>query len=252
VHAPDPDPQPDPEPDPEPGPEPDPAVLARGRPVPIGPSRGRPVPNVTAVRMEPGTSMYLPTGTPHAARTEASASLHVTVGINQVTWRQLLSRAVLPVLDEVAGGDRLPVGYHHDLSSLTREVADRLGAVADALKRVDAEAPATREVERFLTVRPPHVPGGLRDRVALHGLHDRSDLRRREHAVCRLVPGPDRLRVLLGDRELRVPAYLRDALEHVARSQRLRPADLEPWLDEDSRLVLTRRLVVEGLLEVAG
>ncbi len=39
------------------------------------------------VLMEPGTCMYLPTGTPHAARTQSTASLHVTVGVNQYSWR---------------------------------------------------------------------------------------------------------------------------------------------------------------------
>ena len=29
--------------------------------------------------------MYLPTGTPHAARTEEGASLHLTIGINRAT-----------------------------------------------------------------------------------------------------------------------------------------------------------------------
>ena len=40
--------------------------------------------------LEPGLSMYLPTGTPHAARAQDTASLHVTIGINQLTWRDLV------------------------------------------------------------------------------------------------------------------------------------------------------------------
>ena len=43
--------------------------------------------------------MYLPTGTPHAARARDTVSLHVTVGINQLTWRSLLDRAVRSALE---------------------------------------------------------------------------------------------------------------------------------------------------------
>jgi hypothetical protein len=60
--------------------------------------------------------------------------------------------------------------------------------------------------------------------------------------------GEDRLEVLLGDRVLEVPAWIRPALEEVRRRPELRPRDLP--LDEASRLVLARRLVREGLLRV--
>jgi hypothetical protein len=56
--------------------------------------------------------------------------------------------------------------------------------------------------------------------------------------------------VLLGDRFLDVPARLRPALEKIRSRDDVSPADLP--LDEQSRLVLCRRLVREGLLEVRG
>jgi hypothetical protein len=67
-----------------------------------------------------------------------------------------------------------------------------------------------------------------------------------------LRPDGDRVRVLLGDRELVVPGYLRAALERIRDAASLRPAELGDLLDGQSRLVLCRRLVREGLLEVTG
>ncbi|HET7328478.1 MAG TPA: cupin domain-containing protein [Nocardioidaceae bacterium] len=203
------------------------------------------------VLMEPGTSMYLPTGTPHAARTQAVASLHVTVGINQVTWRQVLERA----LASATGAEldaHLPAGYLHDRRRFADDVGTRLLAVAETLRDLDAESVAAAEVERFLTTRHTAVPGGLRDRLAARELSDHTVLRRRPGSACQLVSDGDQLRVLLGDRELRVPARLREALEHVGAVEQLRPTDLSAWLDAESARVLTRRLVREGLLEVVG
>jgi hypothetical protein len=54
--------------------------------------------------------------------------------------------------------------------------------------------------------------------------------------------------VLLGDREVRMPQRLREPMEYIRDRDRFRPADLAPWLDAGSRLVLARRLVREGLL----
>jgi pyridoxine/pyridoxamine 5'-phosphate oxidase len=64
-----------------------------------------------------------------------------------------------------------------------------------------------------------------------------------------------RVTLLLADRQLRVPARLEAVIQHVAAledEERFRPVDLAAWLDPQSRVVLTRRLVREGFLRVAG
>ena len=67
-----------------------------------------------------------------------------------------------------------------------------------------------------------------------------------------LLDRGDRVEVLLGDRSVDVPGWLRPALEEIRARAELRPADLADHLDPQSRLVLCRRLVREGLLEVVG
>lgn len=202
------------------------------------------------VLMQPGMAMYLPTGIPHSARAQSGASLHVTVGINPVTWRSVLQRAVADLL--TAGADEpLPAGYHREPAEFGRAVDRRLADLCERLAGLEPETIVTSEVARFQTSREPLLRGGLRDRVDLPALEDATLLRRRPGAVIELVPAADRLRVLLGDREMRVPARLHSALAYVAEHDELRPSDLAAVLDQQSRLVLVRRLVREGLLEVA-
>ena len=198
--------------------------------------------------LEPGHVMYLPTGTPHAARAQDTVSLHITIGINQLTWRGLLRRTLAETLAQEP--DRhLPAGYLDDPSQLSAGLADRLVALADRLRSVDAEAAARQEIRRFVTSRPPRLEGAVVDGLALEGIEDETLLRRRPGHPCVLVDkAPDRLEVLLGDRVLEVPARIRPALEEVRRRPELRPCDLP--LDEQSRLVLARRLVREGLLRI--
>ncbi|MGN6130794.1 MAG: cupin domain-containing protein [Nocardioidaceae bacterium] len=204
----------------------------------------------TTVVMEPGVSMYLPTGTPHAARAQDTVSLHVTLGINQVTWRDVIERALPHLVDEV-GGEHLPAGYVEQPELLRVGLADRRERLAASLREVDPGAVTEREVERFLTSRNPSARGGLRDRIDVRDLDDDTLLLRRPGRPCVLRPDGDRLRVLLGDRELRVPGHLEAALEGIRVRKTLRPRDLADLLDPQSRLVLCRRLVREGLLEVS-
>lgn len=204
------------------------------------------------VLMEPGTCMYLPAGTPHAARTQHTASLHVTVGINQSTWRQLLQRVVTDVLADTAYDDRLPVGYPAEPTTLVAELSDRVRALADSLGNLDMDTLATGEAHRFLTTRNAVLRGSLVDRLHVSELDDDTVLRRRAGSLCVVQPVGVRVRLLLGDRELSLPARLAEVLEYIRDRPSVRPRDLSDWLDPQSRLVLVRRLVREGLLQVSA
>jgi bifunctional lysine-specific demethylase and histidyl-hydroxylase NO66 len=205
----------------------------------------------STVVLEPGISMYLPTGTPHAARAQETASLHVTIGINQVTWKNLLERTVGEALARI-GAEHLPAGYLDEPGTLAGGLRSRIGELVEALEALDTTAVAQAEARRFLTGRTLWQRGGLADRLAARDLTDTTDLRRRPGHPCVSFLDGDRLRVLLGDRELDMPAWLDAAMAAVRERTSLRPADLADLLDEQSRLVLCRRLVREGLLEVVA
>ena len=204
------------------------------------------------VLLEPGLSMYLPTGTPHSARSQDETSLHVTLGINQLTWRALLRRVADQALAEERYAAPLPAGYLEDPAVLAGPLQAALADLAAAVGAVDAEAVAADQVGSFLTGRTPALRGGLTDLVGLEAITDDSRLVRRATAACVLRPGPERLVVLLGDRELRMPLRLLPPLELVRDRRSFTVRELSPWLDPSSRLVVARRLVREGLLQVAA
>jgi bifunctional lysine-specific demethylase and histidyl-hydroxylase NO66 len=198
------------------------------------------------VLLEPGLSLYLPTGTPHSARSQDDTSLHVTIGINRYTWRQALEQVTRAVLADSRYDEPLPAGYLDDPDRLGRPLAAELASLAKALESVDPDGIAAERVQTFLTDRPPSLRGGLLD--LQQEVVDETVLERRPGSVLALRPQGDRLQVLLGDRELRVPAYLEPCFLFI-RDQ-VAWAVHELPLDEQSRLVLARRLVREGLLQV--
>lgn len=199
------------------------------------------------VRFTPGLVMYLPTGTPHAARAEDGVSLHVTIGINQLTWRGLLQDVITETL---AGLDdeHLPAGYLDDPSRLSGPLATKITEVVQRLGAADADDLARGQVRRFLTGRNPRLRGALLDGLDVDAMTADATLRRRPGSRCVLEPRGDRLVLLLGDRDLDVPGRLRPVIDQVLHlGDGFRPADLD--LDQQSALVLCRRLVLEGLLE---
>lgn len=204
------------------------------------------------VLLEPGISMYLPHGTPHAARAQETASLHVTVGINQVTWRQVLQRLTSDLLQDAAYDGAVPAGYLSDPAQFAGQLAQQLEQLTQQIAESDPTRVVEEQISRFLGNRTPTLRGGLRDRLDLDRVADDTLLERRPTAACLVMADPERTRVLLGDRELRMPLRIEAPMRLIAAQPALQPRDLAPWLDPESRLVLTRRLVREGLLRIVG
>ena len=215
------------------------------------------------VELRPGDVMYVPAGCDHSAATTDDLSLHLTVGILRTTYRTVLERLLRDgpaVLDEP-----LPLAFHTagsysgartlaaGLDATLTSVAERLQAtsiddVVDAERRrqlvpygrrgrvrssLTVDQLSQESVLRWVTVMPRMQP-----------IDGADDLSTDEPSIER--PGRERVRVLLADRILRLPVVAVDAVDALANApDGLRVADL-PGLDPASRLVVGRRLVIEG------
>jgi len=204
--------------------------------------------------LRPGDALYMPRRTPHAAKTQETLSGHLTIGIPATTWRQVLRDVAETAWDAEAFDEPLPVGYHRDRPAFARHLEERMGEAVRVLEKGDPEEAADASIDRFLSTRPSILRGGLVARQTLDGIGDHSVVVRREGSICepRVIPGGDRMTLLLGDRLLTLPARCEPAVRLIAERDRLLVQSLEPYLDEASRLVLVRRLIREGLLEVVG
>ena len=202
------------------------------------------------VTLKPGDCLYVPAGFPHAVWTEQSASTHLTVGVLAYTWREVLREAVLRVLDEPAFGAPLPPGFADDPQAAAPAAAEVLGQLRRRLAELQPSQLGGAAARRFWSSRPPILAGQLQQLLALDEVSDATVVRRRAGSVCRLEHDCGGRPVLqLGDRRLTFPAWVEPALHELLRQPRFAVADLAGVLDPESRLVLVRRLVREGLLE---
>jgi lysine-specific demethylase/histidyl-hydroxylase NO66 len=210
---------------------------------------GRPEERLIVAELAPGDCLYIPQRFPHAARTAATASVHLTVGVVPTTWADAMRREVISAVEDALSGEPLPAGFAADPAGLAAGVAEQLGEVRRRLDKLDPGAIATAAADRFWSSRPPHLSGQLQQLLALEEIGEDTVVQKRPGAVCRLRQREERLEVLLGDRLLHMPARLAPAMQAILASERLAVGDLAAHLDPPSRLVLVRRLVREGLLE---
>ncbi len=187
---------------------------------------GEPIEELT---LEPGDTLYLPRGWPHEAVAQDEDSVHLTIGLHPPTRLDALRAALDECGEDVEfrrGGDVSP--------ELLERLADRL----------TPEALARRARRRFVDTRRPILGDQLTQTRAAAGLRADDLVERRSTVIAHLEGAALRFE----GKEIRFPDAARDALAALAAADGpLRPRDL-PGLDEESRLVVVRRLVREGYL----
>lgn len=198
-----------------------------------------------------GDAIYMPTGTPHAASTQETLSGHLTVGVHVTTWRDVLADAWQRLASERALDAPVPAGWHRHRGAFADELRKRLDVVAAATSALDPAAIAERRAETFLTTRAPLVRGVLAEQLAAGAIDDATVVRRRRGSVCEIRRDAESVTMLLGDRRVTVPGWLEPGIRRIAQTPSFAVGDLATQVaDGESRALLVRRLVREGLLSL--
>ncbi|WP_242909923.1 cupin domain-containing protein [Actinomadura terrae] len=192
--------------------------------------------------LEPGDVLYVPEYCGHAARTEEAHSLHVTLRLFPLRWRDVLDEVVgaLPALNAF-----VPAARTHDPAALATGLAELLRSpdVGAALPGLLAGLAARRTERR--AVLPDGGLGGP------DGIDENTWLVRARGADCHVTSGDDAATIHFPGGAVRGPIGVLAAFEHIAKARVLRAADLPGALDPDASLGVVRKLVADGLLRRA-
>jgi ribosomal protein L16 Arg81 hydroxylase len=206
------------------------------------------------IELRAGDLLYLPRGHGHEARTTETLSIHVTLGLYAVTWADLLCLAVYQAAQaDVRFRRALPPGFVR-AAEAGPVVLDGFTALAEAFNRVATDpAAATRALaemaERFV-LGVPKVNEDLPTDLEGAAIDLQTPLRQRPGILARLRVEAESVILFYSGRWLRGPAAIEAPLRFILAASAFTPASLPGDLDEESRLVLARRLVREGFLTV--
>jgi cupin superfamily protein len=204
------------------------------------PELGEPGDPVHDLVLRPGDMLYLPRGWLHEALTSDSDSLHLTVGVNVVTWLDCFRAAL-----EECGDD---VGFRR---SFERGDADDL---VEALRsRLSPGEVERRARERLARTRRPIRDGQLAQLRAVGELDLDTEVERRGTALAVVAERDGSVVLVFERKEIAFPAHAGPDLRAVLASDGpFTAGDLPGSLDDDGRLVLVRRLVREGVLRITA
>ncbi len=201
--------------------------------------------------LSPGDCLYVPRRRAHAVSTDDHLSIHITFGVAAPTWGAALIHILKERLPRELLERTLPAGFAgSDARGLRTSAAGVLDELRSSLARFDLDDVAQLISAEYGWQPVPSWDGQLTSLVACESLNPASRVRRRSDVPCNVVVADDLLRLDLADRSLEMPRDLIGAISLVTGDDAFDVSDLAEHLDLDSALVLVRRLIREGLLQV--
>jgi ribosomal protein L16 Arg81 hydroxylase len=215
--------------------------------------RDDPGPVAEEFDLRTGDTLYIPRGRVHDAMSTDEASLHITVGVLSWTWFDLLLEAV----ETLAASDRdvraaLPRGFARagfDRDSFRKSFAEFAGRIA---AEVDPDQLLDRFSERFIGRRRPFLRGQMQALARAGGITPETTVGCRPYLSCLIDEDGEAVRVRFHGNEITLPPHAGAAVRHALETPRFRVCDLPGDLDDAGKVVLARRLVREGLLQILG
>jgi ribosomal protein L16 Arg81 hydroxylase len=204
------------------------------------------------VHLRAGDVLYMPRGVVHEALTGSEESLHLTVGVNVLTWKTLLED-VLRIVSEsdVAFRRALPPGFARGEDVLPALRAGLGALLAKLAATARGEEAVDRLALRYLSQVQPLPDGDLRQlgEAQEPGLDTR--VRKRAGMFCRVRAEGASVRIEFPGGSIGGPKPIEASLRFVASTEEFSVRELPGGLRDRAKLLLTRRLISEGLLRRA-
>lgn len=193
-----------------------------------------------------GGMLYIPRGHVHSARTMDTVSIHLSVGIHPKTWIDLFSAAINAVRSDSRFRGALPPGYFD--SAGLRDRFEELAASLPAL--LDAELALGHLAQSWFVDHSP--PPGDDFLAGEPELTADTVVRVRDGVICQVFQGAGYAGIRYSGGRIAGPAKIGPALDALRRRRRSTIRELDEKLSAREAVVLVRRLIRDGLLEVEG
>lgn len=202
--------------------------------------------------LEQGDLLYVPRGHVHEPSTQEAFSIHITMGIYPVTWRDALAVALNQLADtDVRLRSALPARFfseslsteeHRSVREFIAEIAQNvdLNRAIDEIARQFAATRATPSLNLSLS----HVSDMTYDSV----------IRRGPSSLFRVLKEETRVGLCWGPKTLWAPLPVAEAFWRLSKAKALKVREIGCGLSEQAMLTLAKRLVREGgfVLKTSG
>lgn len=201
--------------------------------------------------LRPGDMVYVPRGVMHDAISTDEDSCHITLGLLPTSWTDLLLEAVARVgLEDSELRRTLPPGFARpgfDRGPARAFFEELLARVAE---KADLDGALDHFADDLISTRHPLLYGQMQQIHRLQDLTIDDRVSPRPNLLYQLTRDDERVTVACYGGTMSLPLHAAEPLEHALTHEDYRVGDLPGDLDDAGKIVLVRKLVREGLVEI--
>lgn len=202
--------------------------------------------------LNPGDMVYVPRGTMHDATTGADDSCHITLGVLPSSWTDLLLESIARVgLEDSELRRTLPPGYAQQGFDRTEARKFFTFLMERVMQKADFDSALDHFATDLVSTRHPLLYGQMQQVQRLGDITVDDRAMPRPNLLFHLSKTETQVSVAAYGSTITLPIHAAEPLEHaLGADDGYRIGDLPGDLDDAGKLVLVRKLVREGLVEI--
>lgn len=201
--------------------------------------------------LRPGDLLYIPRGCVHNATATDSTSVHLTLGINTISWEELLIAGIKQLSKkDPAFRDSIPAGIllaeEPDIKDLSAKCKDLLKTAAGNMEVNEGLELLSQSLVRSLEAEPSQHFLNLDH---LEDVQLDTKVRRRGSGIVQFVQEADYVALIWPGYFQQGPEKMVLAFAYIAKTPKFKVGDIPGWYSDDEKVLAVRHLIKKGFLE---
>jgi ribosomal protein L16 Arg81 hydroxylase len=206
------------------------------------------------ITMRAGDVLYMPRGVPHEAYTTDKSSMHITLGVHSTQWLDFISKAMLSLGQKhIELRKALPLGYLNvdETGLLPQNIKNDLMNILKSVFEED-NVKGTLDIlsEEFRTKEQPKPDGHFSSLDHLNHLDLDTKLIKRDGLKSKVTNHVTGARILFQGNIIKGPSQIASTLEFISEQKGIFKVKDIPYVNDDNKVKLAKRLVRGGLLKI--
>ncbi|MCK8496018.1 cupin domain-containing protein [Spirosoma sp. RP8] len=207
------------------------------------------------VTLKAGDIMYIPRGVPHEAFTTDQSSMHITIGVHSTQWIDFITKSLISLAQKhIELRQALPIGFlnsdNKELLSADAEL-NFISILQQAFRKDTVNGCLSILEEEFRTKEQPRPDGHFASLDKLNHIGLDTLLIKRDGLTSKVSNHITGARISFQGNVVKGPSQIVASLEFISQQEDAFSVREIPFLNDENKLKVAKRLVRGGLLKVA-